>query len=68
MIKIDTTESDFGFELDVHIEGMGEQIVKQLACALNEIAKKDEHLVAAALDLYLDLRGFPEVGHDTTEG
>ena len=58
MIKINTIEDKDGFRLECEVGGMKGIIAQELAAILNELAKGDEGLVAAALDMYLDMRGF----------
>lgn len=60
MLKIETKEHKYGYDLTVQIEGKGGIVAKQLASALFAIAKENEdgeHLVALALDMYLDMIG-----------
>ena len=58
MIKINTIEDKDGFKLQCSFAGMKGVVVLELAAILNEIAKEREDVVAAALDMYLDMRGF----------
>ena len=58
MIKIDTIEDKNGFQLLCSVRGSGSVIATELAAILNEMAKEHEEVVAAALEMYLDMRGF----------
>ena len=61
MIKIETKDGKDGYSLEVIIEGKGEKVANQIASALNEIAERSEEceeLVAIALAMYLEKRGF----------
>ena len=58
MLNIITREDKDGFHLDCKIEGTRGEIAQEVFAVLNEIAKADEELVAKALDLYLNERGF----------
>ena len=61
MIKMNTEIIDGHISGNVIIKGDMITCAYELANALNQIAEHDEKLVSAALDKYLDLRGFPEV-------
>lgn len=58
MIKIDTIEDKNGFQLLCSVRGSGGVIAQELAAILDEMAKEHEDVVAAALEMYLDMRGF----------
>ena len=58
MIKIETIEEKNGFKLLCIVRGSGDLVATELAAILNEMAKEHENVVAAALDMYLDMRGF----------
>ena len=58
MINIKTIEDKDGFQLLCNVRGSGNLIATELAAILNEMAKEHENIVAAALDMYLDMRGF----------
>ena len=60
MLKIETKEHKYGYDLTVAIEGKGGVVVKQIASALYAIYEQNEngeHLIALALDMYLDMIG-----------
>lgn len=60
MLKIETNDHKYGYDLTVTIAGKGGLVAKQLASALYAIYEQNEdgeHLVALALDMYLDMIG-----------
>lgn len=60
MLKIETKDSKYGYDLTVVIEGKGGLVAKQLASALYAIYEQNadgKQLVALALDMYLDMIG-----------
>lgn len=67
MLKIETKDHKYGYDLTVHIEGKGGIVAKQLASSLFAIAERNEdgeRLVALALDMYLDMIGVRDEDED----